>query len=292
VEDLDSSKTHTGWVKDLHYDTSNDILHSIGCNCIESWKKKMPTEKDEAPLFSHWKKSTIESSPTDGSTLSSDLLCLSGTRHVSNENGSKMDLLLAGGVDGRIHVWNSKEMGGNQPQSSLAAHDGRVNCLCFLDASQNILLSGSHDGLLKCWSMKHVPHHVHDIDDEQKHDMKNEAFTLELANQVNVGETRITAIASCCSKNDDNDDMKHRRFAFGTHNGLIYTATVVKMNDSSTSAKENSAELSIADKIELPGSPMINALCCISHPDVNDDCFTSTTLVIGHSLGLATVEFK
>jgi hypothetical protein len=111
---------HTGWVKDVYYDGVNEILHSIGCNCIESWKK-MPTEKenDEPILFSHWKKSTIESSPTAGSTLSSDLLCLCGTTSIrqgtNNENlgRSKMmdDLLLAGGVDGRIHVWNSKGMG-------------------------------------------------------------------------------------------------------------------------------------------------------------------------------------
>ena len=127
---------HTGWVKDLYYDTSNEILHSIGCNCIESWKRNTPIEKVEAEplvLFSHWKKSTIQSSPIAGSTLSSDLLCLCGTsRQDYNENGSNTDLILAGGVDGRIHIWNSKDMGNNQPLCSWSAHDGLVNCLCFL----------------------------------------------------------------------------------------------------------------------------------------------------------------
>jgi WD40 repeat protein len=195
-----------------------------------------------------------------------------------------MDLLLAGGVDGRIHVWNSKDMG-NQPLFRWSAHDGRVNCLCFLDQqSQHLLLSGSHDGSVKCWSMKHVPHHV--LVNEKRR-RKNEVQTFELANQVNLGEARITAITSCYCNKDDGNDMKHC-FAFATHNGFIYIATVVM--SASTSTNENSVvELCISSKIELPGGPMVNALCCLSHSDGNDDY---TTLVIGHSLGLATVEFK
>eukprot|EP00551_Chaetoceros_affinis_P007780 CAMPEP_0203670362 /NCGR_PEP_ID=MMETSP0090-20130426/6452_1 /ASSEMBLY_ACC=CAM_ASM_001088 /TAXON_ID=426623 /ORGANISM="Chaetoceros affinis, Strain CCMP159" /LENGTH=262 /DNA_ID=CAMNT_0050535195 /DNA_START=169 /DNA_END=954 /DNA_ORIENTATION=+ len=28
---------HTGWVKDVIYDHTNDLIYSIGCNCIEIW---------------------------------------------------------------------------------------------------------------------------------------------------------------------------------------------------------------------------------------------------------------
>jgi hypothetical protein len=130
--------------------------------------------------------------------------------------------------------------------------------------------------------MKHGPHYHAHVDDKRNRKNEGQEIIWKLANQVTVGDARITAITSCCHKKDI--DMKHHCFAFGTHNGLIYIATVV-MSASSTSTNENAVvELGISNKIELLGGPMVNALCCLAHSD------GSTTLVIGHSLGLATIE--
>lgn len=86
---------HTGWVKDIYYDSQSELLSSIGCNCIETWGRTPRSERS----WEHLKKRSIESSPTQGSTLSSDLLCLCGA-------GKGKDYFYSGGVDGRIHVWS------------------------------------------------------------------------------------------------------------------------------------------------------------------------------------------
>ena len=122
---------HTGWVKDVVY--ANEKLFSIGCHCIETWKP------DENGNWGHVSKSSIESDPKMGVTLSSDLLCL-----ASIASGR----LLSGGVDGRIHQWDTNTMG--KPELSLPAHCGRVNALTA-DSTQKILFSVGHDGCLKSW---------------------------------------------------------------------------------------------------------------------------------------------
>jgi hypothetical protein len=67
------------------------VLFSIGCKCIETWKKR-----EDSDEWVHLFKSLIESDPMQGSTLSSDLLCLCSLA----ENGR----IESGGVDGRIHL--------------------------------------------------------------------------------------------------------------------------------------------------------------------------------------------
>ena len=126
---------HTGWVKDLYLDSRSGILFSIGCNCIEAWG--LTAEG----TWEHMKKRSIESSPTEGSTLSSDLLCL-----CSGDPSN--DFFYAGGVDGRIHVW-STDIIIDQPLLSVGAHTGRLNCLMY-DCDSDLLFSAGHDGMLQC----------------------------------------------------------------------------------------------------------------------------------------------
>jgi WD40 repeat protein len=125
---------HTGWVKDLYLDSKSGNLFSIGCNCIEAWA---PSKEG---TWEHVNKRSITSSPTDGSTLSSDLLCLRGS--------PRNDFFYAGGVDGRIHVW-STDLNLLEPIISVGAHSGRVNVLMVEDES-NLLFSAGNDGIVQC----------------------------------------------------------------------------------------------------------------------------------------------
>jgi WD40 repeat protein len=126
---------HTGWVKDLYYHSPSELLFSIGCNCIQSWKRIPKSEGS----WEHLKKRSIESSPTQGSTLSSDLLCLCGA-------GEGKDYFYSGGVDGRIHVW-SVDPNVKEPLQSIGAHAERLNCLLY---KSNFLFSVGNDGQLQC----------------------------------------------------------------------------------------------------------------------------------------------
>lgn len=125
---------HTGWVKDLAFDSRTCRLHSIGCNHIETWSWTAATE------WSHLATRSIESSPEKGSTLSSDLLCLA-MNEVDN-------CFYAGGVDGRIHAWSSDPLT-QQPIMSVGAHNGRVNVL-ILSSKSRLLFSSGHGGSVQC----------------------------------------------------------------------------------------------------------------------------------------------
>lgn len=124
---------HTGWVKAIYYDETSELLFTIGCNCIETWARTAERS------WEHCKKRSIESSPTVGATLSSDLLCLCGS--ATND-----DCFYSGGVDGRIHVW-SVDPSIKQPLTSIGAHTGRLNCLLY---DSNLLFSAGNDGILQC----------------------------------------------------------------------------------------------------------------------------------------------
>ena len=184
---------HTGWVKGVALDETHHLLHSIGCNCIETWQPIIDGTKKSrrvtailddnstmrpATSWIHWKKSSIESSPTEGCTLSSDLLCLL----------LQKDLLFAGGVDGRIHVWQSSTMGA--PQHSFAAHQGRVNAI--VQCGEGYLVSAGSDGAVCCW---------------------DDSYTL--TQHIYVGShVRLTALSPCFEHSDP------MVFA-GTHTGQI-----------------------------------------------------------------------
>ena len=125
---------HTGWVKALAFDSRTCRLHSIACNRIETWSWTEATE------WSHMATRAIESCPDKGSTLSSDLLCL-----TMNEGD---DCIYAGGVDGRIHVWSS-DPSIQHPIVSVGAHGGRVNVL-ILSSKSRLLFSSGHGGSVQC----------------------------------------------------------------------------------------------------------------------------------------------
>lgn len=150
---------HTGWVRDVLYNEKSCRLHSIGCNCIETWR--FADDRN----WEHEKKSQIESSPSDGATLSSDLLCLC----KFNEN-----FFFTGGVDGRVHVWDSTLM--DSPVRSMSAHDGRVNAIEY--TSGGLVCTAGNDGKLKCW----------------KYNSREDR--LEPVAEFDFGGSRITALSS------------------------------------------------------------------------------------------------
>ena len=121
---------HTGWVKGLQFDEEHGRLYSIGCNCVETWELR-------DFRLNHLNTRSIENSPTMGCTLSSDLLCLSLLHD---------GYLVAGGVDGRIHLW-SPDFRLNNVLHSIRVHDGRVVALAYA-ADAELLFSTGHDGRL------------------------------------------------------------------------------------------------------------------------------------------------
>lgn len=86
---------HTGWVKDIYFDEESNVLYTIGCNYLYTWHRK----DDQWILRGQ---SSIQSDPVMGCTLSSDLLCLCFVKSFR--------LVISGGVDGRIHLWDTLEL--------------------------------------------------------------------------------------------------------------------------------------------------------------------------------------
>ena len=150
---------HTGWVRDVLYNEHSGRLHSIGCNCIETWKLS------EDGKWEHEKRSQIESSPLDGATLSSDLLCLSSLED---------SYFLAGGVDGRLHLWDSLSM--SSPVRSIPAHEGRVNAIeC---GTSGLVFTAGNDGKVKCWTYS------------------TGKRCLEIVSEFQVQQSRVTSLSS------------------------------------------------------------------------------------------------
>jgi len=191
---------HTGWVKDLEVDAQHQLVHSIGCNCIETWC--WPPSGEE---WVHKRKTTIESSPIAGCTLSSDLLCLQRVAF-----GKELEQrILAGGVDGRIHVWESGTM---NHIGSFAAHSGRVNALSFLP-QRELVLSGGSDGRLLGWDSRHLsavsePVVSWNFGDQVRitalSHVTHEADTIVLVG-TNVGEIIVVELR------DDHDESQSQR---------------------------------------------------------------------------------
>lgn len=117
---------HTGWVRDMTYDSDEMILFSIGCNFIQAW------DCSSDSVSSLLNSRTITSSAA-ATTLSSDLLCLclAGDQR-----------LISGGVDGRIHMWAS-DFSIAEPLCSKGLHEGRVNSLVYSSLLRTIFSFGS-----------------------------------------------------------------------------------------------------------------------------------------------------
>jgi hypothetical protein len=196
---------HTGWVKDLVYDHRHALLHSIGCNCIETW------DCSSQP-FQHYTKRSIENSPTMGTTLSSDLLCLA-LIETNNEI-----CLVSGGVDGRIHLWQSdprqRSWSGGQLLDSKRVHNGRVNKIMY-SAAIDAILSVGNDGTLSACRIRKVAESNVSID------------TLASFNMgASEDDLRLTALSFL----GDNTDKMECIVAAGSADGQVLVATV-KAND-------------------------------------------------------------
>lgn len=209
---------HTGWVKDVLWDADNQLLHSIGCNCIETWFM-------DGDTFRHRCKSAIESSPDLGATLSSDLLCLCpfGT-----------DRLLSGGVDGRIHVWQSSIM--KETRFSFAAHQGRVNDLVY-DHVNALAFSASHDNTIKCWSI--------------------DGTGSSLVDEFNLEPRRVTAIELCPSPRGK------CILVAGSSDGRVLLLGF-----------EIETGFSVHCDVGMEDSPTVNAICALNNPNPVENHFT------------------
>jgi WD40 repeat protein len=183
---------HTGWVKALEYEKHNQLLYSIGCNCIETWDCRNLDD------ICHLSKRSIENCPEQGSTLSSDLLslCLLDDQRQ----------LLSGGVDGRVHVWSS-DTDSKTPLYSATVHDGRVNRLLF-SAASGLVFSIGNDGQLVAFEVEN-----------------NHSLAVKAALHVE-GLPRLTAGLLV------NSTTNKCELALGTADGRILFVAVVKSDNS------------------------------------------------------------
>jgi WD40 repeat protein len=253
---------HTGWVKALALDKphnqSSYWLHSIGCNCIETW------EWDESKTqWIHARKRSIESCPKQGSTLSSDLLCLTHWQ----------SWICSGGVDGRIHVWSSDpKKVALQPLLSIAAHQGRVNGMVTLpllgvgDGSCIVLTCG-HDGELQCRRLN---------EDKERLPVLLEQPIARLRVLDEQGNPmRLSALA--CALKDDST----ARVLLGTTTGVLVAVVLSVDNALSECRVMEEGRTQILDKNDAVS---INAIV-IPRVSQTEGCAT----IIGHSKGLSVV---
>ncbi|MGK3747639.1 MAG: hypothetical protein ACI8RD_008135 [Bacillariaceae sp.] len=293
---------HTGWVKDLVFDKRNFLLHSIGCNCIESWDCSIIDNNNTAPTSSfirHVTKRTITNSPTLGSTLSSDLLCLClvPTSDITDdeESSSQLQLLVSGGVDGRIHLWfsdptttattssssniadthNRNYMMDEQkmvPVHTISAHEGRVNSIVWSSAVNAIFTIGN-DGVLCIFRVS-----------------SENGFQLQSRLKINKGisvtkevvtpTTRLTTVSLTTNRNIQ-EQRKKCSLVLGSSNGDIYFVTA-------EITPGNGILCQLLDDLctTIEGNPMIYSIAYCE----GDNTTAPPRLLIGHATGFATLE--
>lgn len=246
---------HTGWVKDVLYDQHSDTVVSIGCNCIESWKRQVDLDSNGS-AWKHAVKRSIESSLEEGATLSSDLLCLCHSGEVNR--------FYSGGVDGRIHAW-SCDVAVKDPLYSIGTHSGRINAMVYSHVA-SLLFSSGHDGTIQCRRVK-AGRPLNTIPDAQ----------IDLL-EANVNPARVTALAILQESSD------HVKFVAGTATGeLTCFEAVVKVDSVVTINNYANARYRIAEEA------VINALCVLAPLEVSSSFWP---LVIGHSLGLSLMTIE
>ena len=214
---------HTGWVKDVLYDHRGDSLHSIGCNCIESWKRADGME------WTHAAKRSIQTSLEKGATLSSDLLCLCAL--------DEADCFFAGGVDGRIHAW-SCDTGVKDPLDSIRMHDGRINVMAF-SRTARLFFSSGHDGTVQC-----------------RRDFQGSPLRTVADAQINIFDVngkpaRVTALALL------EESCDYVQFMIGTANGELACFEAAVKKDTVVLTETTSQRFHLLDE------PLINAICLL-----------------------------
>ncbi len=311
---------HTGWVKDVIYDHMNDFIFSIGCNCIEVWYNT-----DERS-FEHLCKLTIDSCQDQGSTLSSDLLCLS--TFSSTHNFRKGTILFGGGVDGRIHSWiiEKRQMHQGQPtldktkttakasnfkvsinsDNIISAHNGRVNKITVCHKFNNTLLSIGNDGAIKGYNIeitetKSATESIRLINKSSVYAriMNNK---LQLYSGVNNIPTDLRLLAMCLIY----EDSERAVLAVGTSSGLVFLVetnhrypTVVDSDMSDDSNDSDGFNIALLNNYDLSlnGNPTVHCLSCFNtagnheetnpcHEKDNREQPVYKTIAIGHSNGV------
>lgn len=256
---------HTGWVKALSLDTTKGLVHSIGCNCIETW-----TPGKNSDEWGHLKKRAIESSPELGATLSSDLLCLAQFE----------DLLCSGGVDGRIHVWSSDPINSLQPKRSIAAHDGRVNTLVTVPLATNdgnnpnacLLFSSGHDGILQCRKLER------DVKDNVML-TKHAIGSLQILDECG-GAVRVAAMTCHPLVENDNQTVRVR---LGTTVGVLFEVLVTSSDDGAWT----SCAMKQISIVNLGMETSIHAMLTTSRELEESSC---SCTIVGHAKGLSTLK--
>lgn len=257
---------HTGWVKDVLHSPSQRTLHSIGCSRVETWGRTNPSEDDRGGKWAHISTRSIESSAEgDACTLSSDLLCLS-----MGEGG----ILCAGGVDGRIHAWDTVGANGSalspgrgrgsSPLWSIPAHNGRVNAMAQ-SWKAGILVSGGHDGAVRC----------HGISGGTQ-DCSVGHLKLFIENKSGE-QVRITALALT------SESKEGATVIVGTACGVVCRLEIQKhLNEGLPSWvwKEIS-------RLELASAPTIHAISSLPCSKI---CGKETYVAVGHSNGLTILS--
>ena len=327
---------HTGWVKALvpvetpaiklsASETKNQPLvggvrlHSIGCNRIETWDifqtESEQEQQQEMSPTSQWRHTrttrSIESCPNQGSTLSSDLLCLAAWQ----------DKLLSGGVDGRIHLWSSSPQQKMEPLQSIAAHQGRVNALATValqqvsndhndnggtSASSCLLVSAGHDGAVQCRLLVSSTSSSTTIlqDDEPL-----ASISLSEDDPFMATEMRITAMACVPITSDISSTTESVDIWVGTSTGRLVQLTLQPTtNDGdnnnanhhwTTCTLEKTEQWQIVTESNADNkSHIIHAIAILpessSFPD-SSSCGSSSrdkVVVVGHAKGLSLVSMK
>ena len=300
---------HTGWVKDLVFDQHNRLLHSIGCNCIESWDCSA-IDNNTAPMSSsirHITKRSIENSPTLGTTLSSDLLCLClvpTTVINDDEESSQLQLLVSGGVDGRIHLWFSdpttttttttissniadthgrSSVNNNKndhlmdeqkmvPIHTISAHEGRVNAILWSSAVNAIFTIGN-DGVLCVFRVS-----------------SENGFQLQSKLKINKGTsvtaevsptTRLSTVSLTENINDIREQQGKCSLVLGSSNGDIYFVTAETTPDHGIVCQLLNDLCTTID-----GNPMIYSIAYCE----GDNTVAPSRLLIGHATGFTTLD--
>jgi len=265
---------HTGWVKDIILrkildaksnkestttTTTTTRMYTIGCNCIETWERKVNSNnnyyKDDdkqassssssfSSPWTHIKKHMVDSSPELGCTLSSDLLCLASSHSSERSppsNKNELFHLFAGGVDGRIHLWSSSSTKNNhdlQYQFDMATHEGRVNDLLSVkqdnisnkNKGERILLfSCGHDSKIACRDFLSLNILSKNASKKEK---RNTIITCNSVSYVQLPKNeqsdddetqRILAMDELfTTRNNGNDDSSTTLICAGTSKGSIY----------------------------------------------------------------------
>lgn len=260
---------HTGWVKDLaSISSKTDIMiFSIGCNCIEVWKRN----KD----YEHVCKLQIESSVGMGSTLSSDLLCLATYIKDNDNDSSSYEYLFAGGVDGRLHRWALD--GSSFVNAGVASsHDGRVNDILVCDQLK-VLISIGNDAYVNVRPITSNPFEEWSVASLYL-DNSIISKSKNVVSSDNTLESSTSSIIKIISMSIIKEDSSGAIVAIGTSCGKVMLVEIIRSADDKLNVSL------LEDRIIcIENDGAVHALDSFGTIDESNGC----KVIIGHSGGLS-----